>query len=946
MVQASLPQSGSDMLYNPSLEKKGGFRRFWDQLRIMMKRNTTLQIRYTKSTLAQTIIAPFVFMLLLFILQQADYSNQRRSNANPPSAPLQGVYGCQGATPESNCINLMYTPADATTEGVLAIFTAKNAARTGQTAWQKEAALADANTRPNKKLGLVPVPDFGFIYDYALFNPNVTAWGVTFTDTIGPPRNIAYQLWYNASNVANGTDVYGRQVVSFMRGLDEAIISFLNGGQATNIDITLKDWPLIPPEKTSDTIVQNLGPVFFFCSEMVIFINVLNLIVSEKEAKLRHGMQMMGLKTSVYWFSHFLSNSLLIAIGAFVTTVFGLMFQFFAFKKTNFGVLFITFFLFGEGMLMLAFFITTFVRKARAAILAGIFIFIIGLLFESFVFSSSFVGYIWWDSGTSPIGWKVLMFLPFFNFGKAFLDISTYTTGKLDSLTNTFIEGPGFAWSTIYQKLPDNLRPVYGSGDVPDIPPLVQSWYLLLMNMLVYGILTWYLDAVIKDEFGWSYPPYFFLTPEYWGLGRRGKKHSELEWLKAEIQRKNAAATEDEEPDVLEERKRAMDENYHPAVRIVNLRKVYQNGIFKKKEDKVAVRNLSLGFEEGKLLALLGQNGAGKSTSMNILSGLTPATSGDALMYNYSVRTQMPEIRNIMGVCPQHDILFDDLTAEEHVRLYAGLKGVKRELWEGLVEDRLKAVRLWNVRNQRSGTYSGGMKRRLSLVISTIGDPKIIFMDEPTTGMDPVNRRHVWEFVEKFKKGRVIVLTTHSMEEADVLGDRIAIMAHGRLRAIGTSISLKTKYGTGYRISIICDPAQADRAKQAISGMVPSAVLEDDSAGALLYQFPSRGADSQMLPRFIQYLESGEADWAKAWGISQTTLEEVFLRLIRDANPNGYSGYENKSDLDVIRRQSLRRTHSTMSNRRPSRRQANSRNGSSANVAGVPPQDLVYPDRT
>jgi ABC-type multidrug transport system ATPase subunit len=152
-----------------------------------------------------------------------------------------------------------------------------------------------------------------------------------------------------------------------------------------------------------------------------------------------------------------------------------------------------------------------------------------------------------------------------------------------------------------------------------------------------------------------------------------------------------------------------------------------------------------------------------------MLSGLTPATSGDGLIYGYSVKAQIPEIRALMGICPQHDILFDDLTAREHIELYAGLKGVSATERQTLIDERLKAVRLHTVADVRAGTYSGGMKRRLSLVISTIGDPKIIFMDEPTTGMDPVNRRHVWSFIEKFKKNRVIVLTTHSMEEADVV---------------------------------------------------------------------------------------------------------------------------------------------------------------------------------
>jgi ABC-type multidrug transport system ATPase subunit len=191
----------------------------------------------------------------------------------------------------------------------------------------------------------------------------------------------------------------------------------------------------------------------------------------------------------------------------------------------------------------------------------------------------------------------------------------------------------------------------------------------------------------------------------------------------------------------------------------------------------------------------------GKSTTIGILSGLTPATSGDALINGLSVKNQISQIRSIIGICPQHDILFDDLTAREHICLYAGLKGVPASQWEPLIQERLQFVRLLSVADVHSGTYSGGMKRRLSLVISTIGDPNIIFMDEPTTGMDPVNRRHVWGFIEKFKKDRVIVLTTHSMEEADVLGDQIAIMSKGRLVAINNSIALKNKFGSGVIIN-------------------------------------------------------------------------------------------------------------------------------------------------
>nr|KAJ3419409.1 ATP-binding cassette sub- A member 1 [Polyrhizophydium stewartii] len=786
----------------------------------------------------------------------------------------------------------MYTPATTVNNvdytKIMQTFSDLNQPRVGY-ALNIESPFTDYTVDPTKVYDIVPVPDADFIYNYALKHPNTTAWGVTFSQTAASPINIQYQLWFNATNAANGSDIFGRDVLAFVRGLDEAIITVLNDPTATvkaNIDVSLKDWPLIPPSRLSDSIVQSLGPVFFFCSEMIIFINVLNQIVSEKELKLRHGMEVMGLRPAVYWLSHLLSNTALVFINALFTCIFGLAFGFEVFRNTNFAVLLILFFLFGEAMVMLAFFITTLVRRSRVAILIGIFFFIIGLLFESFVFSSAYLGYIWWSPATiSPVGWGILMFFPFFNFGHMFLDISTLTTGQLDQLTSTYIPGPGFPWSSLYSPLPSTSLPVYGDNKPPDVPAVVQAWYLLIMDCFVYGLLLWYFDNVIPNEFGMSFPPWFFLTPNYWGFETSSAKSTNRrEWQKRNTSGKVMIPLEgDEDSDVVAARERALDPEYFPALKIVNLRKVYHNSMFfASKLDKIAVRNSCFTVEEGKLLALLGQNGAGKSTTISMLSGLTPATSGDALIYDLSVRYNIQRIRKIMGICPQHDILFDDLTAREHIELYAGLKGVPHEQLKTLIEERLKAVRLHTVADVRAGTYSGGMKRRLSLVISTIGDPKIIFMDEPTTGMDPVNRRHVWSFIEKFKRGRVIILTTHSMEEADVLGDRIAVMSKGRLRAINNSIALKTKFGTGYRISVVTDQSEAARVKDIVQRMIPGANLEDDSAGALIYQFPATSTNA--IPDFVQWLEENKDGLVKSWGISQSTLEEVFLKLIREAN--------------------------------------------------------------
>ncbi|KAH6578232.1 hypothetical protein BASA61_004022 [Batrachochytrium salamandrivorans] len=858
---------------------KSFFHTVWDQLLIILWRNSLLQMRYWRSTLAQTLGAPLIFMFLLFILQRADYAYQRTSNRTPPSSVLQGVYRCQGRTPSDGCVNIMYTPATTATTSYMQTFARLNAALVGP--------------KPTQQLDIVPVPSAPFIYNYVLQWPNTTGWGISFnSDNTDGINNIQYQIWYNSTRVANGSDVFGRQLVAFLRGMDESIISVLNDPTAkvtANIDITLRDWPIVPPAVLSDTIVQNLGPVFFFCCSMVIFINSLNQIVTEKEQRLRHSMEIMGLKPMVFWIGTFFTNAVLVALSSLSTTILGILFQFNAFKNTNFGVLYVTFLLLGLAMISFGFLITTFVRRSHVAVLVGIFVFITGLLFESFVFSSGFVGYIWWKSTTATIVPLIMGFLPVFNFGKCFLDISTMTNGKLNDLTGTYIPGPGLTWGGIYTPIPTFLLPSYSDGNTPDIPTLVVSWYFLIFDILFYGLLTWYFDHVVPDEYGNSLVPWFFLQPSYWGMeSRKQRKADRDDWLDEVMATSAREKMEYEDSDVSIERSRSLSPAFWPAAKIIHLRKVYTS--FFGKEEKIAIKDLCLTFEEGKLLALLGQNGAGKSTTMNILSGLTPSSSGDGYMYGLSVQYQMRHIRKIMGVCPQHDILFNDLTGREHIYLYAGLKGVPREEWDLLVNDRLHAVRLLKVADHRSKTYSGGMKRRLSLVISTLGDPKIVFLDEPTTGMDPVNRRHVWSFIEKFKQGRVVVLTTHSMEEADVLGDRIAIMVHGRLRAIGNAITLKNKFGAGYRISITTNPAMIDEVKAEVYRYVPGATLEDDSAGALIYQFPV--SSTPRIPAFVRHLDANLSGLVYAWGISQTTLEEVFLRIVRDANPNGYRGDE------------------------------------------------------
>jgi ABC-type multidrug transport system ATPase subunit len=259
-----------------------------------------------------------------------------------------------------------------------------------------------------------------------------------------------------------------------------------------------------------------------------------------------------------------------------------------------------------------------------------------------------------------------------------------------------------------------------------------------------------------------------------------------------------------------------------------------------------AVEGSWLHIREGELFCLLGPNGAGKTTTINCLTGTLPFSGGEALVYGESVGSEggMERARGLMGVCPQFDVLWAELTGAEHLTIYGLIKGEISGLGGGgggeaaaaadeaaaaAVDDDdtpskpappsstplnpfaavraerqalLARVRLTDAANLRSGSYSGGMRRRLSVAVALLGDPKIVYLDEPTTGMDPISRRYVWDIIMAAKQGRAIVLTTHSMEEADVLGDRVAIMARGRLRALGTPLRLKQRYGAGYRLSI------------------------------------------------------------------------------------------------------------------------------------------------
>ena len=224
------------------------------------------------------------------------------------------------------------------------------------------------------------------------------------------------------------------------------------------------------------------------------------------------------------------------------------------------------------------------------------------------------------------------------------------------------------------------------------------------------------------------------------------------------------------------------------AIKISNLTKRFEN--------VTALDNLSLAVKYGEIFGLLGPNGSGKTTTINIVSGLSRPTSGQVKVLGYDITENTNAVHVVLGAVPQETALYEELTAWTNMTIHADLYGVCRSEREKRITNMLNLVQLYERRDNRVSTFSGGMKRRLALARALLHDPKLLYLDEPTLGVDVQSRRALWDYIlDLKKKGKTILLTTNYLEEANALCDRLAILDHGRLVAIDTSSNLKRRYG-------------------------------------------------------------------------------------------------------------------------------------------------------
>jgi ABC-type multidrug transport system ATPase subunit len=284
--------------------------------------------------------------------------------------------------------------------------------------------------------------------------------------------------------------------------------------------------------------------------------------------------------------------------------------------------------------------------------------------------------------------------------------------------------------------------------------------------------------------------------------------------------------------------------------------------------------------------ARAGPNGAGKTTLLETLSGLAIPQHGRALVGGVDIARERRRALGLLGVCPQFDVVWPELTVADHLLLYARLKGVPLAQQRAAATLAATKVSLdGDAFLLKSRELSGGMRRRLSIAAALVGEPKVVILDEPTTGLDPDTRQKIWSIITAERRpNRAIILTTHSMEEADTLCSRIGIMAAGNLRALGTPQRLKSTYGTGFKLEVTVKPGvlQAAAVEAFVRNLVKagrqSEVTKGKQAGATItYALPRGAFDAAEALAELQARshEHGIAEWS----LAQPSLEEVFVSI-------------------------------------------------------------------
>ena len=603
-----------------------------------------------------------------------------------------------------------------------------------------------------------------------------------------------------------------------------------------------------PPFYSDNLLVglENLLPLIIVIAFFYTCINTVKYITVEKERQLKEAMKIMGLSSWLHWSAWFVKCISLLLISISIITVLLCVSittntDLAIFTFANWFAIWFYLFIYSLATITFCFMMSTFFSKANTA--SGI----AGLMWFVFVmpYNIAFSNY-----DTMSLSAKLALCL-FHNSGMSF---GFMLIMRHEGTTN------GLQWSNMFDPV-----------TVDDDLSVGATMMMLLADAVIYLVIALYVEKVFPGEYGVAEPWYFPVTKKFWtsqvtpaGGEDGGEQQHDI----------SGSTTVEAEP-----------VGKYAGIRIKGLRKVFN-------KTKVAVKGLHLSMFEDQITVLLGHNGAGKTTTMSMLTGVFSPTSGTALINDCDIRSNIEGARKSLGLCPQHNVLFNEMTVSEHIKFFARLKGVESKGIPQEIDHYVSVLQLEDKRHAQSHTLSGGMKRKLAVGVALCGGSKVVFCDEPTSGMDPTARRALWDLLIQEKKGRTILLSTHFMDEADILGDRIAIMADGELKAAGSSFFLKKRFGVGYRL--ICvkeDGCDSTRVTYLMRKHIPNLDVDTDIGTELSYVLDDEY--TALFQPLLQDLETHSTSLGiSSYGISLTTLEEVFLRVGSDSHaldkkPNG-----------------------------------------------------------
>ncbi|XP_061814826.2 phospholipid-transporting ATPase ABCA1-like [Nerophis lumbriciformis] len=655
--------------------------------------------------------------------------------------------------------------------------------------------------------------------------------------------------------------------------IDHGIIRVLTSKTQT-LGVFVQQMPY--PCYVDDTFIRGIGgvlPMFLVLAFMYTTCMTIKGLVLEKELRLKEVLRVVGVRNSALWLARFTENIVLLAVPCALISVmvkYGKVLQY-----SDPTVIFVFLLVFCLATITQCFFISVFFSKANLAAACG------GLIYFV-LYLPHVLCYAWRD--VLSFGVKVAAsLLSCVAFGFGCENFSKYEE-----------QGIGIQWYNVGQSPEDGERYTF-----------IVSILMMLLDAALYWTLTWYIENVFPGQYGIPKVWYFPFTASYW-CGR-----TTLPSIKDDL-RKDANLNNE----YLEK----ADPTLKAGVSVRNLVKIYKTG------KKLAVDGLSVDFYENHITSFLGHNGAGKTTTMSILTGLFPPTSGTALINGYDIHTDVDSIRKYLGMCPQHNVLYNELTVEEHIYFYARLKGRSAAEVKVEMDQMITDVGLQHKRKDLSKNLSGGMQRKLSVAIAFVGGSKIVILDEPTAGVDPYARRGIWELLLKYKPGRTIILSTHHMDEADILGDRIAIISHGKMRCCGSSLFLKKCFGSGYYLTLVrgapgkisaqrggtlhgqakeeqehaskqcsmegnirsqtmnsSEPSDLTALGQLVRRHVSNGMFLECIGQEITYILPYIGAHDGSFARLFHELDLAMADLGlTSYGISDTTLEEIFLKVAED----------------------------------------------------------------